>query len=361
MTQRTRFTTATSVTFTWAFTYNNASEQLSTTLDSGRLDLKYDPWGRLATRSAVIGGQTCTATYTYWFGDKLKRIDSNFPGETALVTYNYDGLGKRRWRQGPTFDDTFWRWDTLYSVLTEHNDTGGLWSAVGDMSRFFVPFGHTAPAQAALDSTGTPANAAYTYLAHDHLGSGRHGFNDAKTVVSQNEHLPFGQRSYVSGNSSYHEFTGKPWDPDANLYYFPFRYYSPNMNRWTTPDPVGLMDGPNVYTYVKCRPIFSVDFLGLYECGPEGFENIFPDRCPGMGTLTFTACCKVHDDCYSCGSGYPRLACEQNFQRCLVDTCETSRDSLQRTACFLCALPMALLTLIFGKFFYQRDSNNCAQ
>ena len=132
MTQRTRFAAATSVTDTWAFTYNNGNEQLSTTLDGGRLDLRYDPLGRLATLSAVIGGQTYTATYTWWFDDKLKRIDSNFPGETAVVTYNYDGLGKRRWRQGPTFADTCWRWDTGYSVLTEHNGTGGLWSAVGD-------------------------------------------------------------------------------------------------------------------------------------------------------------------------------------------------------------------------------------
>ncbi len=49
----------------------------------------YDPWGRLASRSATISGQSYTATYTYRFGDKLQRIDSNFPGETPVVLYNY--------------------------------------------------------------------------------------------------------------------------------------------------------------------------------------------------------------------------------------------------------------------------------
>jgi hypothetical protein len=73
-------------------------------------------------------------------------------------------------------------------VLTEHNDTSGLWSAVGDPSRFFVPFG---------------------------------------------------QRYNVTGPDLYHALTGKPWAPDAKLYYFP---YSPIMNQWTMADPGGLID-----------------------------------------------------------------------------------------------------------------------
>ena len=154
-------------------------------------------------------------------------------------------------------------------MLTEHNDTGGLWSAVGDMSRFFVPFDHTALAEAALDSTGNPDNGTYTYLAHDHLGTGRYGFDEAKTQVSAHEHLPFGQRYSVTGPAPYHEFTGKPWDPDVKLYYFPFRYYSPNMNRWTMADPAGLIDGPNVYAYVKGGPILYYDNCGLSAVAPS--------------------------------------------------------------------------------------------
>jgi len=251
------------LTHSMTFTYGPANQMSSMTLAGVTSNFSYDPWGRLATRSADIGGQSYTATYTYWFGDKLKRIDSNFPGETAIVAYNYDGLGKRRWRQSSNSADTFWRWDTGYSVLTEHNDTGGLWSAVGDMSRFFVPFGHTALAEAALDSTGNPDNGTYTYLAHDHLGTSRYGFDEAKTQVSAHEHLPFGQRYSVTGSAPYHEFTGKPWDPDAKLYYFPFRYYSPNMNRWTMADPAGLIDGPNMFAYVGGNAVMNHDPLGL--------------------------------------------------------------------------------------------------
>ncbi len=36
------------------------------------------------------------ARYNYRFGDKLKDVTSNFPGEAAAVYYQYDGFGKRR-------------------------------------------------------------------------------------------------------------------------------------------------------------------------------------------------------------------------------------------------------------------------
>ena len=45
--------------------------------------------------------------------------------------------------------------------------------------------------------------------------------------------------------------------------YFPYRYYSPNMNRWFTVDPAGLIDGPNEYGYVGENPLRHIDKNGL--------------------------------------------------------------------------------------------------
>ena len=36
------------------------------------------------------------------------------------------------------------------------------------------------------------------------------------------------------------------------------------MNRWTTADPGGLVDGPNVYQYVRGNPIKYKDILGMW-------------------------------------------------------------------------------------------------
>ena len=235
---------------TSTFTYNDYNQLTAVTNSGVTWNNAYDYWGRLSSSTTTIGQTTYTRTYTYWFGDKLKEVASDFPGEKPVVSYLYDGLGKRRWRTDGT-TTTYWRWDAGYSVLTQYEDATSDWD-FGDLKRCFVPFGHTALAETDVDGSGNPATAAYTYLALDHLGSGRYGYNQSKSSVSAYRHLPFGQRfGTPTGTAPYHEYTGKPWDADTKLYYFPYRYYSTAMNRWLGPDPAGLVDGPNVYGYVK--------------------------------------------------------------------------------------------------------------
>jgi RHS repeat-associated protein len=177
--------------------------------------------------------------------------------EKQSVTCHYDGLGKRRIKA--VGDEThYWRWDAGYSVVAEYKDQTPDWD-VGALQRFFVPFGHTALAEATPGAGDSVANGTYTYLAHDHLGTSRKGYNQSQTEVHSNEHLPFGQRFSTTGTVPYHEWTGKPWDADTQMYYFPYRYYSPMMNRWTAADPLGLVDGPNLYGYVGGNPIMHID------------------------------------------------------------------------------------------------------
>jgi RHS repeat-associated protein len=91
-------------------------------------------------------------------------------------------------------------------------------------------------------------------------------YDQAKAETAAVEHLPYGDRYAATGDAPYHEFTGKPWDDDAGLFYFPYRYYAPTIARWITPDPLNLVDGPNVYGYVRACPIESFDAFGLSEC-----------------------------------------------------------------------------------------------
>ena len=60
-------------------------------------------------------------------------------------------------------------------------------------------------------------------------------------------------------------FTGHQGDGESGLYYAPFRYYSPFQARWTTRDPLGMIDGPNVYAYVRGNPVVFIDPLGLWQ------------------------------------------------------------------------------------------------
>ncbi|NLV46185.1 MAG: hypothetical protein GXY07_16985 [Candidatus Hydrogenedentes bacterium] len=67
-------------------------------------------------------------------------------------------------------------------------------------------------------------------------------------------------------------------------YRAPYRNYSPSMARWTTLDPAGMVDGPNMYAYVKGNPIYSSDILGLItECECE--DNLQKCKWNAMGTF----------------------------------------------------------------------------
>nr|MBA2726768.1 RHS repeat-associated core domain-containing protein [Parachlamydiaceae bacterium] len=64
--------------------------------------------------------------------------------------------------------------------------------------------------------------------------------------------------------------------------YFGRRYYDPEVGKWTTPDPLGYMDSPNVYCFVHNRPLKYIDPDGRFGsevCKYESFVNCFQQNC----------------------------------------------------------------------------------
>ena len=56
-------------------------------------------------------------------------------------------------------------------------------------------------------------------------------------------------------------YTGKPYIKELGAYAFNFRYFDPEINRWTTVDPSGFPDGANNYRYVP-NPVGQMDVDG---------------------------------------------------------------------------------------------------
>ncbi|MBI2425911.1 MAG: RHS repeat-associated core domain-containing protein [Candidatus Hydrogenedentes bacterium] len=254
------FTTADPHSATYA--YNDANEMTSMTEDGVTTSFTYDDWGRLSTKTQG----SYEAEYFYRYGDKLKMVTSTFPGEAALVEYMYDGLGKRRFKVVNSSEWSWYRWDLGWNVLAEYADYPGtttIWD-VGALERTYTHTPGGSVSRILADVGGTaPATGNYQYYFHDHLGSTRALHHQSKAVIASNEHTPYGEVYAASGVTMPHTFTGKSYDAEDGLYFFPYRYYSPGMGRWTTRDPLGMVDGPNVYGYVGGSPTRNTDRLGL--------------------------------------------------------------------------------------------------
>jgi RHS repeat-associated protein len=69
---------------------------------------------------------------------------------------------------------------------------------------------------------------------------------------------------------------GQQWDKETGLYYNRHRYLEPLQGRYITQDPIGLMGGWNLYSYVFNNPIKFIDPKGL-DIWLEGAAPSEPD------------------------------------------------------------------------------------
>jgi RHS repeat-associated protein len=79
---------------------------------------------------------------------------------------------------------------------------------------------------------------------------------------------PFGRTSFSgSGTSNLYRFAGRELDL-TGLYFMRARYYNPVLQRFLSPDPIGVAGGsPNVYVYAGNNPTNFMDRFGLFFGG----------------------------------------------------------------------------------------------
>ncbi len=265
------------------FAYGDANLLTSQSVGGTTVSFAYDDWGRMTSKS----DGTYSATYAYRYEDKLYSVTSDFPSE-GNATYQYDGAGKRRQRTGGGAT-TRYRWDRAWTVVNEEDN-------LGNLTRTYV-----GSSSAHVDGTN-PSTGTWRFYVHDHLGSTRGVYNSDKTQYAAFEHDPYGELYASSGSVSdiTRRYTGHDWDEAAEPYYAPHRYYAPGLARWTARDPLGTIDGPNVYGYVRCNPVGTIDPLGLSQFPPDLDPD---DRWEGgcgvvcVCELKLCVCARIECDC----------------------------------------------------------------
>src|SRR5690625_7694115 len=90
-------------------------------------------------------------------------------------------------------------------------------------------------------------------------------------VVWQAYYSAFGEAEIVIEEVQNNlRFPGQYFDQETGLHHNYFRDYDPKLGIYLQADPIGLSDGPNIYTYVKGNSIIDYDPYGIRRKSPFG-------------------------------------------------------------------------------------------
>lgn len=92
--------------------------------------------------------------------------------------------------------------------------------------------------------------------------------SDQGEIVARFHYDPFGETIHESGELKdlfRFRFSTKYLDDETLFYDYGRRFYDPWLGRWLNRDPVGEVDGANLYAMLKNCPISKIEFMGLFE------------------------------------------------------------------------------------------------
>ncbi len=135
-----------------------------------------------------------------------------------------------------------------------------------------------------------PHSSVIRYQLGNHLGSASLELDDDGGLISYEEYHPYGTTAYQAITSAAevslkrYRYTGKERDEETGLYYHGARYYASWLGRWTTTDPLGMVDGANLFAYARAKPVHLTDSSGAQaHPGQGGGQGAGP---VGTGALT---------------------------------------------------------------------------
>ena len=214
-------------------------------------------------------------------GKMRRRIERDYTwsGGTWIQTnemhYIYDGnvvIQERDGNNNPLV--TYTRGDDLSGTLQGAGGIGGL------LAR--TDYGQEIPGSPTTGYYHCDGNGNVTMLIYTN-----------QIIAAKYLYDPYGNTLSLSGplaSVNVYRFSSKEWDGSSGLYYYLYRYYDPNLQRWPNRDPLGdvrmesvlwsmnarvginasnlmppfeALDRPNLYTYVHNTPIQLTDALGL--------------------------------------------------------------------------------------------------
>ena len=254
-----------------AYTNNSSNELTSTSAAS----YAYDANGN--TTSKTVSGNT--TQYTWDFENRLSQI--TLPNSGGTVTFKYDPLGKRIYKQSPNATSIF-AYDGANLVETV-NATGG------EVAHYVQGVNVDEPLAM---QRGTTTD----YYEVDGLGSVSSLSSSAGGLANTYTYDSFGNTTNSTGSvTNFLRYTAREFDTETNLYFYRARYYDSSIGRFLSEDPIRFRGGPDFYRYAKNSPIDLIDPRGLAPNSSDGGGRTNPCRdaynaCMKRAKCAFSAC-----------------------------------------------------------------------
>ncbi|MDJ0042740.1 RHS repeat-associated core domain-containing protein [Pantoea allii] len=246
------------------------------------LFMKYDWWGNLVSRRSGLYEQH----YEYDAENRLIQAEGTGPEGRFTARYHYDVLGRRTRKTITTqhsTSETRFLWQGL-RLLQEQQQNGQCQTYVYDPNEAYSPLArvdHLRDENSgevlwfSTDLNGAPLDIT------DEQGqlrwSGHYGSFGEVTRQTEGFHRLAQQTALAHQPLRY---AGQYADSETGLHYNLFRYYDPQIGRFTVQDPIGLEGGLNLYAYAP-NPLTWTDPLGLYKGEGErglGKYNVFHEH-----------------------------------------------------------------------------------
>ncbi|EGK3933554.1 type IV secretion protein Rhs, partial [Escherichia coli] len=221
---------------------------------------RYDEFGRAVEKE----GRSGTQSYRYDAEHRMVEVT------TARGTYRYvyDALGRRTEKQhispdGKPYNRTKFLWDGMRLAQESRPEgTGSLY--------IYRDQGSYEPL-ARVDKAGKEGPNRILYFHTDVNGAPEEMTDSDGKIVWETGYQVWGntiQEKDHGGVEQNLRYQGQYLDRETGLHYNLHRYYDPDVGRFMVTDPIGLLGGLNLYSYVP-NPLSWIDPLGLSPVSPK--------------------------------------------------------------------------------------------
>jgi len=279
----------------WTRNYQYATDSnrlLKTSVPGSPLNLSetytYDQHGSMTTMPHL-------AVMDWDYADRLKHTQKASGGGAQHTYFTYDAAGQRV-RKANVASGTVKERIYLggYEIYRERAAAPGApvdferqtLHVMDDQRRVAM-----AETKAIDDGAAVPTpTTRWRFQLDNHLGSATLELDASSNVISYEEYHPYGSTAFHTADGAAqvsakrYRYTGKEKDDETGLYYHGARYYAPWLGRWTAADPKGIIDGPNLYAYVRDNPIRLTDGSGTQsKPSSVALPQVSPDSAVVIG------------------------------------------------------------------------------